>query len=221
MRNVSLLAVSGLLITASLSGACARSVGEPLRGNNDFSRSTARDLPVNEQIIDENQGTDVVTEEPVADDPLKAELVATISFASEQAYLTADAGLAHDRVAAESFAVALADAAALVQQRAVEIQSAAGTTEECGCGGCSEVPVATPEVDDAVLFSALAAEAAADVASELDPPSETVCSGGCGGGCSEQPGTVDEVALGAAIDAATDAGEGCAAAGAALETAPL
>lgn len=214
---VSLFAVSGLL----LSGACARTSGEPLRSQS-FSRETARDLPVSDRVVDElDEGTDVVAEEPVADDPLMAELVATISFASDQAYLTADAGLAHDRVSAENFAVALADAAALVQQRAVEIQSAAGTVEECGCGGCSEVPVATPEVDDAVLFSALAAQAAADVATELNPPTETVCSGGCGGGCSEQPGTVDEVALGNAIDAATDAGEGCAAAGDALEATPL
>lgn len=217
MRLVSLLAVTGLLVVS----ACARTSGEPLRSQG-FQRETARDRAiVGGPVVAEDEGSDVVTDEP-ASDPLRDELVATISFASEQAYLTADAGIARDRVAAENFAVALADAAALVQQRAVEIQSNAGTTEECGCGGCQQVPVATPEVDDAVLFSALAAQAAADVASELDPPSQTVCVSGCEGTtCSEQPGAVDEVALGAAIDAATDAGEGCAAAGDALETAPL
>lgn len=221
MRLTSLLAVSGLLVVS----ACARTSNEPLRSGDRFDGQSTRDRLVDNQQFNEAPSEqapgEVVTEEPAVEDPIRAELIATVGFASEQAYLTADAGLAHDLVAAENFAVALADAADLVAQRAFEIQSAAGTTEECGCGGCSEVPVAMPEVDDAVLFSALAAQAAGVVADELNPPSETVCSGGCGGGCTEVPGTVDEVALGAAIDAATDAGEGCAAAGDALEVAPL
>jgi hypothetical protein len=142
---------------------------------------------------------------PVAD-PLRDEVRATVDFAGVAAFAAADAGLARDRAIAEQRAVELANAAALVAQRVNELH--ASTASGCADG---EV-VVDPAVDDAALFSALAAEAAGNIAGELNPPSQTVCSaGGCHSVCEEVPGTVDEIALGDAIDAATDAGAGCAA----------
>jgi hypothetical protein len=150
--------------------------------------------------------------EPTFEEAARAELVATVDYASEQALVAGEAGMLRDRFQVEAAAVELGDAAALLAQRAQEMQT---TTTECGCGGCTEVPAApNGDIDNAVVVSALAAEAAFGIVDELNPPSETVCTdGGCHTTCETVPGTVDQVALDSAIDAAFDAAEGCAAAG--------
>lgn len=148
--------------------------------------------------------------EAPAADPLRDEVRATVDFAGVAAFAAADAGLARDRAIAEQRAVELASAAALVAQRVSELH--ASTAGGCDGGEVGVDVEVDPAVDDAALFSALAAEAAGNIASELNPPSQTVCSaGGCHSVCEEVPGTVDEIALGDAIDAVTDAGAGCAA----------
>lgn len=208
MRLSPLLAVSGLVVLS----ACAQS-GEPLRSDaTHFNGSGPRQLiPVGLEETPSIAGPvdeEVPVGDPAADplaDPLLVELSATVDFASLQAFAAGDAGIGHDRFAAETAAVSLANAAALVAQRVNEMHAATG-----GCEGGGEV---APEVNDAALFSALAAEAAADVVGELNPPSVEVC--GCH--CETVPGTVDEVALGDAIDAVVDAGEGCAATSDALQ----
>lgn len=121
-------------------------------------------------------------------------LATSVRVASEQAYAAADAGRLHDRLAAENAAVALGDAAALVVQRAQEAGDSAA-------------------VNDAVRLSTLAAEIGGAIADDLDPPATQVC--GCEG-CQEVPGTVDEAVLSADVNAAIDAGVGCADASASL-----
>jgi len=201
MRLSPLLAVSGLVVLS----ACAQS-GEPLRSDaTQFNGSGPRQLtPVGLEETPSIAGP-IDEEVPVAEpvDPLLVELTATVDFASLQAFAAGDAGIGHDRFAAEAAAVSLADAAALVAQRVNEMHAASG------CEG-GEV---APEINDAAVFSALAAEAAANVVGELSPPDVEVC--GCH--CETVPGTVDEVALGSAIDAVVDAGEGCAATSDALQ----
>lgn len=153
-------------------------------------------------------------EEPSFHDAALEELALTVDYASVQALAAADAGFAHNRASAELAAIELANAAALVGQRAQEMQALSSSTEECGCGGCTSEPgTEVPGVEEAAVFSALAAEFGGEIADGLNPPSEVVCGSGCGAACEEVPGTVDDVALALAIEGALDAAEGCAAAG--------
>jgi hypothetical protein len=154
-------------------------------------------------------------DEPTAPtDPLIAEVAATIDYASLQAFAAADAGTFRDRASAQLAAIELANAAALVQQRANEFHALSSTAGEAGdpCdseGGVVEGELPSP-VDDAVTVSALAAELGAEVADTLDPPSEMVCSGVCGDPCQEVPGTVDEEVLALAVEGVLDAAQDCA-----------
>lgn len=210
MRLNRLLAISVVVASSAMTSGCARTSGEPLSARERFNApnvgasDTARTAV---GLREANSSAAVVDTETQPTDPFRAELQATVSYASDQAFVAADAGLGHNLIAAEDAAVVLADAAALVAQRVSEMQ-ASTSSGDCGCGGCADAPaeIGDPAIDDAVLFSALAAEAAADIATELNPPTTTIC--GCH--CEEVPGSVDEVALGDAIDAAVDAGEGCA-----------
>jgi hypothetical protein len=155
------------------------------------------------------------------------EMASTIEFASVQAYAAADAGILRDKVTATQVAIDLANAAALVQQLAQEMQalSVGGGSGDCGCGGCGDTGggevISNPDVDNAVLVAALAAQAAGEIASELDPPSTQVCSGGCHPSCETVPGVVDEAALDQAILDAQNAGAGCANASTNLENIAL
>jgi hypothetical protein len=162
--------------------------------------------------------------EPTFEELAVAEIALTVDAAAVEAFAAADAGRSRDVAAATANAEALANAAALVDQRAGEVRALSAS------GGCGSSPSGTldpavqADVDAAVVFAALAAEAAAGIVDELNPAPQTVCEGGCHGGCTEVPGTVDDIALNAAIDDAIRAGEGCAAAGDVLAdpaTAPL
>lgn len=148
-------------------------------------------------------------------DPLVAEVAATIDYASAQAYAAADAGQFRDRASAELAAIELANAAALVQQRANELHAVSSTAGEAG--GCPEqTPPADGELpapdglDEAVVLSALAAELGGEIADTLDPPSELVCGSGCDATCEEVPGTIDEDILALAIEGVLDAAQDCA-----------
>lgn len=218
--------------TAALSlSACFGAPGEPLSS----TRGTGRDGPVaagkaqlfvprldQAQLRESAQPSAQPGEEPSLQQAAIDELALTIDYASLQAIAVADAGFARDSATAELAAIELANAAALVSQRAQEMQALSSTAggEDCGCGGCAtepvvegEVPAEVPGVNDAAVFSALAAEFGGEIADGLNPPSEMVCGSGCGATCEEVPGTVDEGALALAIEGALDAAEGCAAAG--------
>ena len=130
-----------------------------------------------------------------------ADVVNKTQFASQQAHLSAQAGLSHDVVAAHSAALALADAAAVLQQRALDVEIGNGVTQE--------------DVDNAVTVAALAASSAAEIDSDLNPPTESVCSQqcgceGCSDVCTDEPGTVDESVLSQDVQDANDAAAGCA-----------
>lgn len=213
--------------------ACFGNAGDPLSDFGDRGERTddarvqreiaAPDLLTARSIFD---GVDVAPVAPPDDDgegdvgginadPLVAEVAATIDYASAQAFAAADAGQYRDRASAELAAIELANAAALVQQRANEFHALSSTSGEAG--GCPEqTPPAEGELpapdglDAAVVLSALAAELGGEIADTLDPPSEMVCGSGCGATCEEVPGTVDEEVLALAIEGVLDAAQDCA-----------
>ncbi|MDP2341203.1 MAG: hypothetical protein Q8O67_09605 [Deltaproteobacteria bacterium] len=211
-----LVAASALLALS----ACGRQVGEPLTSSSRaridprasgfaLATQTVRADGLVLSSPDAPAEPAASLPEPTFEELARAELVATVDFAAQQAQIAGEAGLVRDRFLVENAAVELGNAAALVAQRAQELQM---PSADCGCE--CEVPAPHGDIDNAVVVAAFAAEAAFGIVDELNPPSVVVCtSGGCHDICEEQPGTVDQVALDAAVDDAFLAAEDCAAAG--------
>ena len=197
-----------LAATAVLSlSACFGAPAEPLsstlhKGNVTQPAAKGSQLPLLSQHV--TLKGDATTTQPDFQHQAVAELAATVSFASVQAYALADAGRSHDVLAVENAAIALADAAATVQQRASEMQT----------DGCEAV--VTPEdVNNAVTVSALAAEVGGQIGDDLNPPADQSCTQvcnceGCADQCTQVPGNVDETVLSQDINDASDVAAGCA-----------
>src|ERR1043166_5695781 len=109
-----------------------------------------------------------------------ADLAAAVHDVSLKTYAAAQAGIAHDQIAAENAAFDLAQAADVVNSRALEVQNidnedAQPATGDCGCEGCPATePVASdPDVDNAVVVSALSVEAGDAISNDLNNVQDT------------------------------------------------